>query len=199
MWKRIVMVRMSNRNVLGIMDCINILDAKQAIIKLLKDYDRNNRKERCSEVLVKNSNKRFYPTALRVTLSPNVEDDAESVIVDVVCLILNNWEEPQFSRYTLGTTISELCANCKDTSKLERWLCNDKSNGFIFPKKDLIIEDATVTSFSKDDIITAFDKIDEFYQTLISDNVGESDAKDFELSAGDMQELFDDIEDALTK
>lgn len=35
------------------MDCINILDAKQAIIKLLKDYDRNNRKERCSEVLVK--------------------------------------------------------------------------------------------------------------------------------------------------
>lgn len=193
------MVRMSNRNVLGIMDCINILDAKQAIIKLLKDYDRNNRKERCSEVLVKNSNKRFYPTALRVTLSPNVEDDAESVIVDVVCLILNNWEEPQFSRYTLGTTISELCANCKDTSKLERWLCNDKSNGFIFPKKDLIIEDATVTSFSKDDIITAFDKIDEFYQTLISDNVGESDAKDFELSAGDMQELFDDIEDALTK
>lgn len=84
------MVRMSNRNVLGIMDCINILDAKQAIIKLLKDYDRNNRKERCSEVLVKNSNKRFYPTALRVTLSPNVEDDAESVIVDVVCLILNN-------------------------------------------------------------------------------------------------------------
>ena len=52
------------------MDCINILDAKQAIIKLLKDYDRNNRKERCSEVLVKNSNKRFYPTALRVTLSP---------------------------------------------------------------------------------------------------------------------------------
>lgn len=41
------------------MDCINILDAKQAIIKLLKDYDRNNRKERCSEVLVKNSNKRF--------------------------------------------------------------------------------------------------------------------------------------------
>lgn len=34
------------------MDCINILDAKQAIIKLLKDYDRNNRKERCSEVLV---------------------------------------------------------------------------------------------------------------------------------------------------
>ena len=108
------------------MDCINILDAKQAIIKLLKDYDRNNRKERCSEVLVKNSNKRFYPTALRVTLSPNVEDDAESVIVDVVCLILNNWEEPQFSRYTLGTTISELCANCKNTSKLERWLCNDK-------------------------------------------------------------------------
>lgn len=82
---------------------------------------------------------------------------------------------------------------------MERWLCNDKSNGFIFPKKDLIIEDATVTSFSKDDIITAFDKIDEFYQTLISDNVGESDAKDFELSAGDMQELFDDIEDALTK
>ena len=59
------------------MDCINILDAKQAIIKLLKDYDRNNRKERCSDVLVKNSNKRFYPTALRVTLSPNVEDDAE--------------------------------------------------------------------------------------------------------------------------
>ena len=38
------------------MDCINILDAKQAIIKLLKDYDRNNRKERCSDVLVKNSN-----------------------------------------------------------------------------------------------------------------------------------------------
>lgn len=193
------MVRMSNRNVLGIMDCINILDAKQAIIKLLKDYDRNNRKERCSEVLVKNSNKRFYPTALRVTLSPNVEDDAESVIVDVVCLILNNWEEPQFSRYTLGTTISELCANCKDTSKLERWLCNDKSNGFVFPKKDLIIEDATVTSFSKDDVITAFDKIDELYQTLISDNVGESDAKDFELSADDIQSLVNDISNELTK
>lgn len=181
------------------MDCINILDAKQAIIKLLKDYDRNNRKERCSDVLVKNSNKRFYPTALRVTLSPNVEDDAESVIVDVVCLILNNREEPQFSRYTLGTTISELCANCKDTSKLKRWLCNDKSNGFTFPKKDLIIEDSTVTSFSKDDVITAFDKIDEFYQTLISDNVGESDAKDFELSADDIQSLVNDISNELTK
>lgn len=193
------MVRKSNRKILGIMDCINILDAKQAIIKLIKDYDRNNRKERCSEVLVKNSNKRFYPTALRVTLSPNVENDAESVIVDVVCLILNNWEEPQFSRYTLGTTISELCANCKDTSKLERWLCNDKSNGFIFPKKDLIIEDSTVTSFSKDDVITAFDKIDEFYQTLISDNVGESDAKDFELSADDIQSLVNDISNELTK
>lgn len=193
------MVRKSNRKILGIMDCINILDAKQAIIKLLKDYDRNNRKEHCSEVLVKNSNKRFYPTALRVTLSPNVEDDAESVIVDVVCLILNNWEEPQFSRYTLGTTISELCANCKDTSKLERWLCNDKSNGLTFSKKDLIIEDSTVTLFSKDDVITAFDKIDEFYQTLISDNVGESDAKDFELSADDIQSLVNDISNELTK
>jgi hypothetical protein len=193
------MARKSNRKILGFMDCINILDAKQAIIKLLKDYDRNNRKERCSDVLVKNSNKRFYPTALRVTLSPNVEDDAESVIVDVVCLILNNREEPQFSRYTLGTTISELCANCKDTSKLERWLCNDKSNGFTFPKKDLIIEDSTVTSFSKDDVITAFDKIDEFYQTLISDNVGESDAKDFELSADDIQSLVNDISNELTK
>lgn len=193
------MVRKSNRKILGIMDCINILDAKQAIIKLLKDYDRNNRKERCSEVLVKNSNKRFYPTALRVTLSPNVEDDAESVIVDVVCLILNNWEEPQFSRYTLGTTISELCDNCKDTSKLESWLCNDKSNGFTFPKKDLIIEDSTVTSFSKDDVITAFDKIDEFYQTLISDNVGESDVKYFELSADDIQSLVNDISNELTK
>lgn len=193
------MDRKSNRNFLGFMDCINVLDAKQAIIKLLKDYDRNNRKERCSDVLVKNSNKRFYPTALRVTLSPNVEDDAESVIVDVVCLILNNREEPQFSRYTLGTTISELCANCKDTSKLERWLCNDKSNGFTFPKKDLIIEDSTVTSFSKDDVITAFDKIDEFYQTLMSDNVGESDAKDFELSADDIQSLVNDISNELTK
>lgn len=193
------MVRKSNRKILGIMDCINILDAKQAIIKLLKDYDRNNRKERCSEVLVKNSNKRFYPTALRVTLSPNVEDDAGSVIVDVVCLILNNWEEPQFNRYTLGTTISELCANCKDTSKLERWLCNDKSSSFGFSEKDLIIEDSTMKEYSDEEIITLFDKVDESYQMFLSEETKDVDSEDLSLSKDEMDSLFNDIISELTK
>lgn len=181
------------------MDYINILDAKQVIIKLLKDYDRNNRKERCSEVLVKNSNKRFYPTALRVTLSPNVEDDAESVIVDVVCLILNNWEEPQLSRYTLGTTISELCANCKNTSKLERRLCNDKSNSFGFSEKDLIIEDSTMKEYSDEEIITLFDKVDESYQMFLSEETKDVDSEDLSLSKDEMDSLFNDIISELTK
>lgn len=193
------MVRKSNRKILGIMDCINILDAKQAIIKLLKDYDRNNRKERCSEVLVKNSNKRFYPTALRVTLSPNVEDDAESVIVDVVCLILNNWEEPQFNRYALGTTISELCANSEDTSKLERWLCNDKSNSFGFSEKDLIIEDSTMKEYSDEEIITLFDKVDESYQMFLQAETKDVDSEDLSLSKDEMDSLFNDIISELTK
>lgn len=181
------------------MDCINILDAKQAIIKLLKYYDRNNRKERCSDVLVKNSNKRFYPTALRVTLSPNVEDDAESVIVDVVCLILNNWEEPQFNRYALGTTISELCANSEDTSKLERWLCNDKSNSFGFSEKDLIIEDSTMKEYSDEEIITLFDKVDESYQMFLSEETKDVDSEDLSLSKDEMDSLFNDIISELTK
>ena len=181
------------------MDCINILDAKQVIIKLLKDYDRNNRKERCSEVLVKNSNKRFYPTALRVTLSPNVEDDAESVIVDVVCLILNNWEEPQFNRYTLGTTISELCANSEDTSKLERWLCSDKSSSFGFSEKDLIIEDSTMKEYSDEEIITLFDKVDESYQMFLSEETKDVDSEDLSLSKDEMDSLFNDIISELTK
>lgn len=193
------MDRKSNRKILGFMDCINILDAKQAIIKLLKDYDRNNRKERCSDVLVKNSNKRFYPTALRVTLSPNVEDDAESVIVDVVCLILNNWEEPQFNRYALGTTISELCANSEDTSKLERWLCNDKSNSFGFSEKDLIIEDSTMKEYSDEEIITLFDKVDESYQMFLSEETKDVDSEDLSLSKDEMDSLFNDIISELTK
>lgn len=193
------MARKSNRKILGFMDCINILDAKQAIIKLLKDYDRNNRKERCSDVLVKNSNKRFYPTALRVTLSPNVEDDAESVIVDVVCLILNNWEEPQFNRYALGTTISELCANSEDTSKLERWLCNDKSNSFGFSEKDLIIEDSTMKEYSDEEIITLFDKVDESYQMFLSEETKDVDSEDLSLSKDEMDSLFNDIISELTK
>lgn len=193
------MARKSNRKILGFMDCINILDAKQAIIKLLKYYDRNNRKERCSDVLVKNSNKRFYPTALRVTLSPNVEDDAESVIVDVVCLILNNWEEPQFNRYALGTTISELCANSEDTSKLERWLCNDKSNSFGFSEKDLIIEDSTMKEYSDEEIITLFDKVDESYQMFLSEETKDVDSEDLSLSKDEMDSLFNDIISELTK
>lgn len=180
------------------MDCINILDVKRAINKLLNEYESNNRKERCSEILIKNRDKRFYPTALRVILSPNVEDDAESVIVDVVCLILKDLEEPKFKRHTIGTTIPELYANCEDEHKLERWLFNDKSNGIVFTEKELIIKDAVVNLFSKEDVITAFDNVDEFYQMLSNEGFEDSGTEDFELSTDDIQSLVDDIANELT-
>ena len=132
-------------------------------------------------------------------LSPNVEDDAESVIVDVVCLILNNWEEPQFNRYTLGTTISELCANSEDTSKLERWLCNDKSSSFGFSEKDLIIEDSTMKEYSDEEIITLFDKVDESYQMFLIVETKDVDSEDLSLSKDEMDSLFNDIINELTK
>ncbi len=181
------------------MDCINILDVKRAINKLLNEYESNNRKERCSEILIKNSDKRIYPTALRVTLTPNIEDDANSVIIDVVYLVLNDLKEPKFKRHTIGTTISELCVNCEDEHKLERWLCNGKSDGFVFPERELIIKDAVVNLFSREDVISAFDNVDEFYQMLSNEEYEESDTESFELSADDMQSLVDDIANELTK
>lgn len=89
------------------MNSINIIDAKQVIDKLLKEYESNNRKEICSEILVRNNNNRIFPTALRVTLLPNIKSDANGLIVDVVNLVLDNRDEPTFKRYTRGTTLSE--------------------------------------------------------------------------------------------
>lgn len=82
---------------------------------------------------------------------------------------------------------------------MERWLCGDNSSQFAFSDNDLIIEGASINQLSEQNVIVEFDKADEFYQRAMSEDVDDYDAEDFELSAGDMQELFDDIVDALTK
>lgn len=181
------------------MNSINIIDVKQVIDKLPKECESNNKKEICSEILVRNNNNRIFPTALRVTLLPNIKGDVNGLIVDVVNLVLDNRDEPTFKRYTRGTTLSELCSHCKDAAGLERWLCGDNSSQFAFSENDLIIEGASINQLSEQNVIVAFDKADEFYQRAMSEDVDDYDAEDFELSADDMQELFDDIEDALTK